>query len=89
MTKPTLPFDLTTAYHNISVLWTPNLLTFAVDGVVYRRVTVTSESGGGAIPTIPGYIKYILRPGDAPHDHVYKAPAEMGVRWLRYEPLPS
>ena len=45
MTKPTLPFDLTTAYHNISVLWTPNLLTFAVDGVVYRRVTVTSESG--------------------------------------------
>ena len=74
---PRLPFDATATFHTYRLEWSAERLVFSIDGVEYRRVTER-------IPSIPGYIKLILRPGDSPVDHAFQGPAALGLRWLRY-----
>ena len=76
---PTLPFDLAEGDHNYTVLWKKELLSIAIDDIEVLKAT-------NDIPTIPGFIKFILRPGDRPADHKFLKPAEMAVHWLSFEP---
>ena len=80
-TEPQLPFDASRDFKNFTVIWTPTRLALLVNNMIYRDV----KSGPGInIPTIPGFIKLILRPTDS---KFLGTAALLHVRSLSFEKL--